>query len=808
MLKFKYFHYIFLWLVALTIFLLCFLIEWTPISELNLVTRKELQEQYNQFIKNYEPFCGPYSLDGNTTLPQCSNCTLRNISRANCSLPSISQFGCRNIYMNFHQTTAIPKCPAETAVDFCKVSLAANDDRVDHQLSILCDFSACSKGTYIRIGVLNAHSGSLDWHYFTYLSISKRSVSDLAHSSLRQRNPFVFIECDIDRVLLTQLLVLPPHYGDSFHPPLKHSPANAININLILIDSVSRSHFYRMMPKTIHYLQRLHCKGFEVLDFELFHSIKERTFEHLKAFFEGKIYETDEAFDRNPTPPTAVNFKLLLNMFKESGYDTLYQEDLCWEYDWGLIKDSGIYAKKIPKNRRFSALMEVLQNNRMDSLGLTHSTCEIFHRFGIIDHFNYRGRLCFGGHYQHDYFLEHLKEALKLHNGRPLLSFLLINVGHEGTGKRIRTFDHSLVKFLSSTDTFQNTIHILFSDHGNSYGAFANTAEGRVETFHPFLFMLVPTTISDLLGRERMQNLRGNQKMLLNIIDLHYTIIDLLNLSAKRHPMNGISAHSKNGLFSPISSSRSCHDLHLLRSSLCFCTGWKSYLPTVSTHYLIAEFVLAKINSKIVKIQQMQPVSVRSCQRIIGISVSNVWQKTVSNKILIGLDIWTQDDNLFSAIVSCMLESEELFDMRVISIKRRSSYGVYRSCANDKVPLEFCICSRRYPPNKASFQNLLDSSISSMFTVQTKSSGIHDNCLYILTRSYKAGVVFEASNACHNITYAVKMNFKLNNMKLASRSYQRAVLPGSVASLAIAIMHMPGLEWSYEYTSDIAWQQV
>ena len=758
------------------------------------------EEYHHGNIENYEPFCGPYSLAMNTSFDD-SHLAHRDVRRSSCSLPSVSRHACSNIFKHFYQSSSVRGCPSKKAADFCKV---ANGRR---GLAVRCNFSQCRRKRQIQVGVLDAYSGILKWHRFFHNGVSDSDILDLMKSTLLNKNPFMFIEChqDSDGELLTQFIVVPPH--SDFTMKRTAYPRHAINMNLILIDSVSREHFYRMLPNTIRYLQRLDSsKDVDVLDFELFHSLKGRTFENLKALFEGKVEKIEEKFEADSVPPTPVNFDVLLRRFKKFRYNVLYQEDLCWEYDWGLIKDSGVYRSKLPKDARFPALMRAISKHGIDSLGVTHSTCEFFHRFGIIDHFNYHGRLCFSGNFIHDYFLQHLRERLTANNMSPLLSFLLMNVGHEGTGRRIRTFDESLFNFLSSTTSSNLTIHILFSDHGNSYGPFSSTGEGQVETFHPFMFMILPRTVSKLLGKEKMRNLKHNQKKLVTLLDLHFTLLELLDISMQP-AMEHDPVVPRRGLFHPISSSRSCDDLQLHRSTLCFCEGWKTSLPTSSSHFLIAEFILAKLNNKIYKMQQRKGNESRSCQRLIGTTVFNAWQKTDSDKLHIGLDVKVQYGNVFSAIISCSLDSMYLFDMKIIAIHRRSSFGVYKVCADGDVPLHLCICSKRHSDRDA-FRKPPGTSTASMFSVQTDSRVLHSNCLFILIRQYKAGAVFEASNACWNITYSVKLDFELENMKLATPNYQKHVPPSSVVSLAVAIMDMPGIRWYYRYNASVSWKRL
>lgn len=65
-----------------------------------------------------------------------------------------------------------------------------------------------------------------------------------------------------------------------------------LNINVVWLDSLSRRHFYRSLPKTVQTMDRINrdtrTKA-EILDFELMQSVHGHTHENLIAFTQGKV---------------------------------------------------------------------------------------------------------------------------------------------------------------------------------------------------------------------------------------------------------------------------------------------------------------------------------------------------------------------------------------------------------------------------------------------------------------------------------------------------------------------------------------
>ena len=82
----------------------------------------------------------------------------------------------------------------------------------------------------------------------------------------------------------------------SFPPTFKKvedgKSRSAININVIMLDSISRPHFYRSLPRAVKAFRTItedpNIKA-TALDFELDQSIGQQTFENLRPFFSGVL---------------------------------------------------------------------------------------------------------------------------------------------------------------------------------------------------------------------------------------------------------------------------------------------------------------------------------------------------------------------------------------------------------------------------------------------------------------------------------------------------------------------------------------
>eukprot|EP00794_Sanderia_malayensis_P007399 gene7398-8219_t len=699
-----------------TLFLAVLVLSFTalfilPLYEETIIKGHQMSKQCVQLqkhittlrVKQYDPFCGPHTLGKYKPMAKEKSMNSDHNRSSTCQIASPEKLICEDIKDLYEAYYVDLFCSKEVAFELCKTANAGTFDRRNlKSLEFSCQLCLCDAEQPFSIGTTNSDTGL---HYWLHVAVSQNVepiVSREAIKALEAGNPYIFLRCTSKKTkqFINHLLVLPfVPFGPNrinFGPVENHNPS--ININMMLIDSISRPHFYRSLPRTVEYLTMLRQSNkHRVLDYELFHSVKGRTFESINALFTGKLIQMESKFEGQRIPLHSVGFEKLLRRFKDRHYETLYQEDLCWQYDWGLVRDLGILKKGLKLEMKYSEMNKAYKKNFIENVGVTHSTCEVFHSLGIIDHFNHPSKICYAGRLQHDFFLEYLLDALKATKENPLFSFSLLNVGHEGTGRRIRTFDESLRDFLVNIQDRDDTINILFSDHGNNYGFFSQSQEGQFEMFHPVLFMIIPQAVAKKIGDAKMRNLEINQHRLMTLVDVHYTLISLLDVFTNNTDDDrdhGNEHKQNNGLLGEISPKRGCDDLNLLRGTLCFCEGWKTKLSVTSVHYLIAEFAIATLNQAIIQTQtnnwrNVTNLKGKYCQHLQGLTIRNVWQRRKRLKMYFGMDIITQQSSIFSVVVAGQIDRPNSLDLHLDSVER-------------------------------------------------------------LTRTYKSGIVFEGSNACRN----------------------------------------------------------
>ena len=176
---------------------------------------------------------------------------------------------------------------------------------------------------------------------FSQVSELETQLPRIALQSFQNKFNFVFVKCFSaanEQSLFSQLITIPAEITTEKAP--KQRAKNTINVNIVLLDSVSRPHFYRSLPKTIQTFKTLTQRALsaKVFDFELFQAVHGHTTQNEHALFTGQLLPELDPEVRSPS----VKPEVLFGQFKSAGYQTLWQEDLCWTSRWGLVNDLAV----------------------------------------------------------------------------------------------------------------------------------------------------------------------------------------------------------------------------------------------------------------------------------------------------------------------------------------------------------------------------------------------------------------------------------------------------------------------------------
>ncbi|XP_065053191.1 uncharacterized protein LOC135682292 isoform X2 [Rhopilema esculentum] len=656
---------------------------------------------------------------------------------------------------------------------FADICRFANDSfrlSSDVNLRLQCDPSVC-KNSPVYVGGIHPSLGILSdmeqWAVARGKNELVTTLNTIIKDLISRGIDFVFIGCKPDKKMIKQVLVLPPLLKLDDNRKNRRKSSVYANINILVLDSVSREHFFRRLPDTAKNLKQINrdpATNASVLDFELFQSLAPRTFPNIRALFSG-VVDKDTDDDEH-----TYDIGNLFGEFIAHGYQTMLQEDSCWFDSWGAIITDNVHdLTPLTTTERFldrwTALNKRLRMMQVNSFGLTHLTCEVLLRYGVTNQFNDPQKVCYNGKLLTTYFLDYVKSHFLPFNRqkllKPLLLYTHLNTGHEKSGKRIAKSDPELSDFVTHAAKQDNTITLIMSDHGPKTTRFARDNDrGRYELAHSFLFMIIPDKIRTALGKQ-YSALVTNQKRLITPKDLHFTLTGLLQ------------GHSE-GLLQPIDPKRGCEDLPMYSFTHCLCSGWVIRLPDAERSVAwIAEFGLGYLNNLIQKMFTKETPNrtggYGNCERLIGLRFINIKTRKDGNQMVYNFDIVVyryRGAEMFEFAISEKINagnSDEL--LKVLQWRRVSIFQHFRKCLDTGVLPDLCICrpeSSGLNPGRDLTQLLS----SKFYSVRTIAAYLDSRCLILLTRTRsKSHRAYEVTNVCVDRSYSFRFDLTRNALE-------------------------------------------
>ena len=219
----------------------------------------------------------------------------------------------------------------------------ANSSRTDgfSRLHLTCNYSSCHNNE-VRVGILNATTGKVTYMFLNSLkTVVKTLEQETGYDNKEHGADFIFLSCRLNKKKkrIHQILPFPPLVLRSTNRrrnlPQKENEkvTDKFNVNIVVLDSLSRKHLYRTLTKTVDAMKAINKDKTNpnmVLDFKGFQSLAPFTYVNLQALLTGSV-------DFDSINTRRYNFEDLFSVFQTSGYQTLLQEDTCWHDEWGSI---------------------------------------------------------------------------------------------------------------------------------------------------------------------------------------------------------------------------------------------------------------------------------------------------------------------------------------------------------------------------------------------------------------------------------------------------------------------------------------
>ena len=310
---------------------------------------------------------------------------------------------------------------------------------------------------------------------------------------------------------------------------LKTSSYTPFSVNMIILDSVSRPHFYRTLKNTVNYLnsQLVNSKDYVVYDFINNNVNGENTRPNLVGLLLGRDFTQHKAeikgWNNNEASYDAKYFSIqnssLWKHYERMGYITLFEFDTIWNF---FCDDIG---RKVYTDSKLLNFWNAAKNV-----------------FSYTD-FIQKPR-CFGSKNGHWFLFEYLRQFNKNYKGHNKFTYTHTSIAHENTGQMIKTLDddlkegiESLVKYYKETQ--EDFLIVLAADHGRRVQEWERSVEGVYENKHPFHLIITKQSIIKRLGKETHEILTHNTERLISRYDWYLTMQHLAMF-----PYGNLSPHS------------------------------------------------------------------------------------------------------------------------------------------------------------------------------------------------------------------------------------------------------------------------
>lgn len=364
--------------------------------------------------------------------------------------------------------------------------------------------------------------------------------------TLKNTTEFVYAVCE-DSEKFTAATYL-PHFNQEAYARAKaitatigqrHKP---LTILMLTVDSYSRRHFFRKLPKTVEFLNTVKSgDDYSIFDFKIHNIFGPASIDNIIPIFANFTHS-----DVDNKMQDIIGEAAMWNILKRQGYISYLGFEDC---DYYFPEEIGHLPKVDHITSSFyCAAYRYLKLRMKKRLGRQHR--------------------CIGEHMSHFYILNYTQNFIDLYPDLNQWAYIHVNTAHEETGEHAVTLDDDLTSFLTKLllDDSREYFVVLQADHGMRYGNWFTEIEGYQENKLPALFFIASNSLLDRIPGSR-ETISRNTQRLTSKIDLRATVLALANqphgLSYPVHSESYLSNHY-DLVTEAVPRNRTCQDIGIL----------------------------------------------------------------------------------------------------------------------------------------------------------------------------------------------------------------------------------------------------
>ncbi|GBL97185.1 hypothetical protein AVEN_144621-1 [Araneus ventricosus] len=456
-------------------------------------------------------------------------------------------------------------------------------------------------------------------------------------------------------------------------------PNPNLNVILIGIDSVSKLNFLRHFPRTHAFLNEK-LKPFEMNGYT---KVGDNTFPNLVPMLTGQFVE----YWWNETVKNTMffdNVGFIWKKYAKRGYRTFYAEDNPFAGTFNYIK-RGFYNP--PTDYYFRPLALALEMWKY----LVKPEKEF----------------CLNSQLDFDMIYKYLQDFAKTMGSRPYFGFAMVSTITHDKLNKAGWADEPTVRLLEgllNDGSLNNTLLVLFSDHGLRFGEIRHTYVGKFEERLPLMYIHVPKWFLDQYP-EIAKNLQINQDRLMTLFDIHATMLHQLDLSKTQTERSKRTLGRS--LFEEISPNRTCDDAYI-QTHWCPCQEFDIVDSNSPEAINASQAIMNDINSKLEPFQKV--CEVLEVDTIMDARVGKAndlllqylrTENEVINKtVYVGDEVAPLDDYMITLVAKpggaifegTVRHNAEDNSYSVLGLSRISMYGTTSWCIDSQKLKIFCYC--------------------------------------------------------------------------------------------------------------------
>lgn len=312
----------------------------------------------------------------------------------------------------------------------------------------------------------------------------------------------------------------------TFKENVKKNKVMFKNILFFFVDSMSRNHFKRKLPKVYEWIEKFFIPNseknnnnknqnnytHESFQFLKYHGVGTWTNINLQPFFFGVPYDASEGI-------------YALNYFKNRGYITGSTENTCSREFVGLYSGEMSWLVWDSYDHDFTSFF---CDPNFYSKEKVYSMTD--------GPYCYR-RKCLYGRQTYEYSVEYANQFFNAYKDQGKM-FRLGNIdAHEGTGESVKYVEDDMMKFLNDFEKnghLNDTMIIFFSDHGYTMPGIHQILQSEdhvKELLLPYVYFLIPKNTKNF--EKIRENLKHNENMFMTPYDMHNTLLGMLDVDKK-----------------------------------------------------------------------------------------------------------------------------------------------------------------------------------------------------------------------------------------------------------------------------------